>query len=151
MNNVTSHILIFFGLKDKDKHNKLPNHLQPTHPRNDALDIYKNNIEATFSYQEIGEYYESKRALKNKPFLPTEQVTPHKFFKSTSLTKREVLEKSQDPDHQKTKISFVSTKAKIHDIQHTLHLRHKYKHEQTHRLQSELQQAHQHYVIGKPG
>jgi pimeloyl-ACP methyl ester carboxylesterase len=144
MSKIVGHIITLVGFNDS----KLPKHLQPMHPRNQSMDIYQSNMEATFSYKEIGEYYETKRTLKGKPFLPDEQARPHKFFKSTALTKREVLEKSQDPEFQNTNITFVATKAKIHDIRQTLHLRHKYNHENDNLRQSELKQAHQDYITG---
>jgi hypothetical protein len=78
-------------------------------------------MEASFTYKEIGDYYRAKRCiLKEKKFLPEEGAPT--FFKNTRHTKHDVLSQSQDVESQELSISFSATKAKIHDMRHTIYL-----------------------------
>lgn len=128
-----------------------PDFQHPTQSRNESLDIYNNTMDATFSYKEIGEYYQAKRCvLKGKPFLPEEQQTSSpRFFKQTRFTKREVLIKSQDLLSQNDTITITASKAKIHDMQHTLRLFSSLNEQSRADLKLALQHSHDEYLIGK--
>lgn len=147
LNKIGSTVITLFGFNNV----KLPNYQNPELPRNESLDIYNNTMEATFTYKEIGEYYQAKRCvLKGKFFLPDEALSSPKFFKKTGLTKREVLLKSQEPVEQEHQITFTATKAKIHDIQQTTKLIRQFGFQQEEKLRSALQKDRLDYVIGKP-
>ena len=146
ISSISNGLLTLFGYKRANT----PRLHHPTLARNESLDIFRNTMEATFTYKEIGEYYRAQRCvLKNKPFLPEEKDGTPKLYKSTRLTKREVLKKSQDPSSQDTNIKIIATKAKIHDIHNTLHLIHQFGFYKEDKLRSELEKDRQHYVSGK--
>ena len=127
---------------------QLPKYQHPDLARNKSLDIYTNTTQATFTYKEIGEYYHARRSLlKDKRNQP---LDCQKLFKTTGLTKGEVLRKSQDPTSGKDKITFFATKAKIFDIQKTVRLVQQFGVHQDDKLIPKLQQHHQEYIAGKP-
>ena len=134
-----SHLVTLLGYNDVE----LPKCQDPALPRNDSLDLYTNTMEATFSYKDLGDYYHVKRCvLKNKDFLPEHSS---KLFKTTGLSKREILENSKNPLLHNEKVTFTTTKAKARDIQHTLGLiRSRFGFHK-----AELQRSHEHYVTGK--
>lgn len=101
------------------------NRVQPAHchdpalNRNENLDIYSNDVEVTFSYGQMHDYYQAKRAMK-KTFPPEEKPT---FFKGTQETKRNIILKGQPEEPtREQKITFFATKAKAIHMQRTLSL-----------------------------
>ncbi len=108
--------------------------------RNKELDIYKTQAEASFSYQELNQYYKIKQDLK-KPKENRPPPTTNKLFKTTQETKQMIMEKGEtgSPYHLE-RITFFATKAKIIDIQRTLKL---VDHP------SELKQNHEDYKAAK--
>ncbi|KTD56160.1 hypothetical protein Lsai_2290 [Legionella sainthelensi] len=91
----------------------------PSLSRNPTMDIYNedNAIEVDFTYQQIHTYYHLMRSLKNKDFIPYEEKES-KHVKG--ITKKALLENSQNPKNADVVISFKVTKAKAAHIQHTL-------------------------------
>lgn len=118
LDTLINHVMILLGYK----HVELPKCQEPTLQRNDELDNYKKTdaakIEATFTYDDVGRYHKAKRDLKGKAFITESDNT--KEFKGTGFTKRQVLDKSQDPATHNEKITFFASKAKVHDMQRTL-------------------------------
>jgi len=124
----------------------------PTLPRNESLDLYAetNAIEAEFTYRELGEYYRAQRCtLKDKPFLPEE--SPDENFKNSGLSKRQILERSEDETHADEQVTLTATKAKIHDMRKIIHIVHEigFHAEDQHRLRAELASSRTDYLAGK--
>ena len=119
-NKILTYMKTLFGYEDVP----FIKHMDPALPRNETLDMYESTLEVTLTYKDIHDYYYAKRCvLKGKEFLPDEQQpSEEELFKNTTLTKREVLENSLDEDFKDTKITFTATKAKAHDMHHTLDL-----------------------------
>lgn len=115
-------------------------------PRNKTMDIYSNDIEEEFSYQEIGAYYEASRCLlKNKPFLPE----PTKVSKSTffsGLGKYEVLKKSRS-ENSHEKITVKASKGKIYHMKEVIRLKMNFFNSPSERLQDLLQERQQMYRL----
>lgn len=145
INKVRETILTLTGFNDVER----PDYQNPSLPRNDSLDIHKNSMEASFTYKEIGDYYIAKRCiLKSKGFLP--EVGADTFFKNTGRTKHDVLSQSKHDESQNLSISFSATKAKIHDMRHTLYLIQKIGFHQPAELKKALFLGQQDYKNGKP-
>lgn len=136
---LVDNLRILFGYNNV----QAPNSHAPELERNTELDIYKNKIQATFSYKEMCDYYQIKRNLKGKSFPPEEE----KPFKGTGETKRQIILKGQDPATQHNTISFFATKAKVYDMRRTLN---QISHTDGPSNQDELQQQLQQYAAGKP-
>lgn len=97
----------------------------PELPRNESMDIYKNNIKADFTLKELGDYYRVKRCLlKNKDFLPVSKEGGKERF--NGLSKYEVLEKSKDEVNNSESLTIEATKAKIHDMKQIVQLVNRY-------------------------
>ncbi|KTD09268.1 hypothetical protein Lgra_2503 [Legionella gratiana] len=119
----------------------------PSLPRNPTMDIYNedNAVEVDFTYQQIHTYYQLMRSLKNKDFLPSEEKES-KHVKG--MTKKVLLENSQDPKNADVVISFKVTKAKAAHMHHTLSFVQKLgaDHE---RLKSVVDKSYSDYRMGK--
>jgi hypothetical protein len=133
-------VRIVFGYNEV----QAPTSQSPDLERNTELDIYKNDIETSFSYKDMHDYYQIKRALKGKSALPEEDKT----FQDTNYTKREVILKGQNEVTKNDTITFFATKAKAHDMQRTLNHLHR---PQNQPNQTELHDHLQHYMAGKHG
>ncbi|QDP72491.1 hypothetical protein FOG18_07950 [Legionella israelensis] len=81
-------------------------------------DLYSHTVEEQFSYQDLHSYYYVMRCLlKNKPFIPEEEVFSSQFKGSS---KKKILEKSQKPEYAAKSIVLQMTKAKYHYMKSTL-------------------------------
>ncbi len=140
IDSIIDQVMILFGFKQV----ALPKCHEPTLERNLELDNYQKTdsakVEVTFTYAEVGQYHKAKRDLKGKAFLTASDDI--KEFKSTGLTKRQVLDKSQDNDSCLEKITFFASKAKAHDMRRTLSQLERNDHDG-------VQQHHREYVRGK--
>ena len=97
----------------------IPKRHQPAQRRNLALDIYTNNTESTLSLRDIGDYYHVNRRLKGKPPLPANT----KLLKGTTVSKKTVMERYYtDPLSARDTVTIQASKAKIHNIHHTVRL-----------------------------
>lgn len=139
-------------LKTLSGYNELPipacHH--PALPRNAAMDLYTNNLEATLTYKELGEYYYAKRCLlKNKPYLPAPTENNTRLFNIMGLNKRDILLKSQDSTSHEACITLTATKAKIANIRQTSKLIQQFGFHQPDKLIVALEQNQREYRAGK--
>lgn len=139
---------ILFGFSDDDTaschHQDLP--------RESELDIYSKEASATFTYQEIHNYYKAKReVLRQKSFIPgTNHEQTHRFFKQSTHSKREVLLRSQLPENQHQTITIKAPLAKIHNMRKTLKLVEQFTFQRENELKKTLVEEQAKYDAGKP-
>jgi len=140
IDSIINTVQILFGFNNV----QAPMFHDPELERNANLDMYENETEVTYTYEQMKRYYQANRSLKGKAFLPDEREQGQ-TFKGTEFTKRAVLERSQDPTSHQETITFFATKAKIHHMNSTLRLLDT-------EYESELEQNQQDYATGKtPG
>ncbi|RUR11132.1 hypothetical protein [Legionella sp. km772] len=121
----------------------------PRLPRNPELDIYNpdNAIEQEVSYGDLNTYYRVMRCLvKNKDFSPVEDK-PYKHH--TALSKKAVLQHSEDPEFKNNLIPLHLSKAKAITIKRTLALVDKLGLDNSSELKKEVEQEYQRYCLGK--
>jgi hypothetical protein len=97
----------------------------PDMERNASMDIYTNFTEATFTYEEIGDYYFAKRhLLKDKPLYPPIPADSNVEEKRAALAKIAMIKKGVDglPEERAATISVKASKAKIAAMQETVSL-----------------------------
>lgn len=120
----------------------------PTLSRNPTMDIYnkENAVTIDLTYQQIHTYYQLMRSLKKKDFLPSDEKES-KHVKG--MTKKALLENSQDPAKSDVVIPLNLTKAKAAHIHYTLTFTQKLGADNE-RLKSVVEKSYSDYRVGKP-
>ncbi|MGC1181794.1 hypothetical protein [Legionella sp.] len=122
----------------------------PHLPRNKHMDIYDidNAVDIDLNYQQVNTYYQIMRCLvKQKEFLPHKEC-PSKNIQL--LSKRALLEASENPANASICVSFRVTKAKAALFRHSLTLIHKIGVKNQEKLKQALEENYKEYRLGKP-
>lgn len=122
----------------------------PALPRNETMDIYKNEVEADFTYREINDYFTAKELI---PIKQEEIEEAEEVEGEEKLTKQMILERANNPQYADEEITFRGSKAKVYDIRKTVDIMNRYRlFEQTPELEAlkteELQEQHDVYTLG---
>ncbi|WP_058535546.1 hypothetical protein [Legionella saoudiensis] len=120
----------------------------PSLPRNEELDIYNQNnvLEVPLTYGDVNAYYKMMRMAKGKEFLP-DHDRASKYV--STMTKRELLEASEDPLKAEDEVTLRLPKAKIAQMRHAFTLFNKIGTEHKEKLSEALLANHQEYARGK--
>lgn len=119
----------------------------PSLPRNEELDIYNqdNALDVRLTYRDVNTYYKMMRMAKGKEFLPQHERTS-KYI--STMTKRELLEASEDPLNADADVTLRLPKAKIIHMNHAFTLFGKIGEDQA-RLAEALNASQKEYASGK--
>ena len=120
----------------------------PRLQRNEAMDIYSNELNETFKCEEIREYYTARRCiLKDKPFLSEDK---NASLEEGKTEKQRILETVQNPDNDLKEVSFTKTAAKIHDMRQTVAIMQRFGFHNNEALRNqELREQNEAYKLGK--
>ena len=143
----------FFGKSDNENYGKRVGVFAKLHDpelsRNSQLDIYNpdNAIDLNLSYGELNTYYRVRRCLgKQKEFIPTE----HKPYKHhQAISKKILLERSQDPVLSDATIEMHVSKAKAITIKRTLALIDRFGMNNSAELKEAVDEEYKRYSLGK--
>lgn len=120
----------------------------PLLPRNPERDIYRKEMSAKMSIQDLGDYHFATRVLlKDKPYLPLSGDEYRERYQG--LSKREVLLKSQDPDEATQSIQVKAPEAKIHEMRQIASIARRFGFQKSPACLEELRAIHDGYKLGK--
>lgn len=141
-------LLLCLAFNGKTKQvSPIPNIHDPTLPRNKEMDVYDSIIERSFNCQELYSYYYVMRCLlKNKPFIPEKETSTSQF---KGVSKKHILERSQQKEQANEIIAMRITKAKYWHMNSTLRLIERHGVNICDELINELGKDYQAYQVGK--
>ncbi|QRN04160.1 hypothetical protein GH742_09895 [Legionella sp. MW5194] len=119
----------------------------PLLPRNPEKDIYRKEMSARMSIQDLGDYhFATRRLLNDKPYLPLSGDEYRERY--AGLSKREVLEKSQNAEEATQLIQVKASEAKIHEMQQIVSIARRFGFQKSPACVQELKAVHDDYQQG---